>query len=149
MTPVPVLTPSGTAPVVTPAAGYAGDLSPRTAWEMVSAGEATLLDVRTIEERAYVGRVPGSLHVAWATGTAQTRNPHFVRQVGAILPKDTTILLICRSAKRSVSAAEALTKAGFTCVFNVAEGFEGDLDAKGHRGSANGWRFHGLPWEQD
>ncbi|MEM7686023.1 MAG: rhodanese-like domain-containing protein, partial [Pseudomonadota bacterium] len=31
---------------------------------------------------------------------------------------------------------------------NVAEGFEGDLDADGHRGTINGWKAHGLPWRQ-
>jgi rhodanese-related sulfurtransferase len=58
-------------------------------------------------------------------------------------------LLLCRSGKRSVLAAEAAAKAGFTNVFNVLEGFEGDLDAHQQRGKADGWRFHGLPWVQD
>lgn len=124
-------------------------VSPSQAWELVSAGEATLLDVRTVEERTYVGRVPGSLHVAWATGTAMTRNPHFVRQVGTLIGKDQPLVLLCRSGKRSALAAEALRKAGYSRVLNVDEGFEGNLGADGHRGTADGWRFHGLPWEQD
>uniref|UniRef100_A4WQJ9 Rhodanese domain protein n=1 Tax=Cereibacter sphaeroides (strain ATCC 17025 / ATH 2.4.3) TaxID=349102 RepID=A4WQJ9_CERS5 len=128
---------------------HAANLSPEAAWELVTSGIATLLDVRTIEERSFVGRVPGSKHVAWATGTAMTRNPHFVRQVSAIAAKDTTLVLLCRSGKRSASAAEALTKAGFARVFNIAEGFEGELDDNGQRGRFDGWRFRGLPWEQD
>jgi hypothetical protein len=36
-----------------------------------------------------------------------------------------------------------------TQVFNVQEGFEGDLDGQQQRGRNNGWRFHGLPWVQD
>ena len=133
-----------------PIAGAGGlHLSPADAWELVQAGSATLLDVRTLEERAYVGRVPGSLHVAWATGTAMTRNPHFVRQVQGLADKATTLVLLCRSGKRSEAATEALRKAGFSSVFNIAEGFEGNLDSHGHRGKADGWRFRGLPWEQD
>jgi len=31
----------------------------------------------------------------------------------------------------------------------VQEGVEGDLDPSGQRGHFNGWRFHGLPWQQD
>ena len=58
-------------------------------------------------------------------------------------------VLLCRSGKRSAQAAEAAAKAGFRHVFNVLEGFEGELDARQQRGHADGWRFHGLPWVQD
>jgi hypothetical protein len=34
-------------------------------------------------------------------------------------------------------------------VFNVLEGFEGDLDEQQQRGEAGGWRRWGLPWQQD
>ena len=126
-----------------------GQVPPVEAWDLLTKGLATLLDVRTVEERAFVGRVPGSIHVAWATGTAMVRNPHFARQVAAQLSKDAPLLLLCRSGKRSAEAAEALRKVGFTRVFNVLEGFEGERDAQGQRGRQDGWRFHGLPWEQD
>ncbi|PTR12988.1 rhodanese-like domain-containing protein [Cereibacter azotoformans] len=96
-------------PVLVTAEGYTGDLSPQSAWDLVTSGNAMLIDVRTAEERSFVSRVPGSKHVAWATGTAITRNPHFVRQVGAIAAKDTTLVVLCRSGKRSASAAEATT----------------------------------------
>lgn len=124
-------------------------VSPPEAWSLASSGAAVLLDVRTIEERAYVGRVPDSVHVPWATGTAMTRNPHFVRQVAALLARDRAIILLCRSGKRSAAAGEALLKAGFTDVRHVDEGFEGDLDGEDHRGRLNGWRHHRLPWVQD
>ena len=41
-----------------------------------------------------------------------------------------------------------LTEAGFTNVYNIDEGFEGELDDSHHRGSVGGWRYHCLPWEQ-
>ena len=128
---------------------YAGGVTPTLAWELFSAGEALLVDVRTAEERKFVGHVPGSLHVAWASGTSLTRNPRFVRELEAKVGKDATVLLLCRSGKRSVAAAEAAAKVGFTRVFNVLEGFEGELDAQQHRGAQDGWRIHGLPWVQD
>ena len=97
--------------------------------------------------------MPGSVHVAWATGTSLTRNPRFVRELEARLSgdggKDAVVLLLCRSGKRSVLAAEAAAAAGFRHVFNVLEGFEGEIDARQQRGGSDGWRFQGLPWVQD
>lgn len=132
---------------------YAGGVTPQQAWQLLQDGAAQLVDVRSAEELKFVGQVPGGQHVAWATGTALTRNPRFVRELEAKLAKaggkDATVLLLCRSGKRSVLAAEAAAKAGFTNVYNVLEGFEGEIDASGQRGHGDGWRFHGLPWAQD
>lgn len=128
---------------------YAGGLHPRSAWAVVQAGAARLVDVRSAEERKFVGQVPGSEHVAWATGTALTRNPRFVRELEAKFKKDEALLLLCRSGKRSALAAEAATKAGFTRVFNVLEGFEGELNADGQRRNSGGWVVRSLPWQQD
>jgi len=129
---------------------YAGGVPPQLAWRLFSSGEALLVDVRSGEERKFVGHVPDSLHVAWATGTALTRNPRFVRELEAkVGGKESVVLLLCRSGKRSALAAEAAAKAGFTQVYNVLEGFEGEIDALQHRGVADGWRFRGLPWIQD
>lgn len=129
---------------------YAGGVPPQLAWRLFSSGEALLVDVRSGEERKFVGHVPDSLHVAWATGTALTRNPRFVRELEArVGGKEAVVLLLCRSGKRSALAAEAAAKAGFTQVYNVLEGFEGEIDALQHRGVADGWRFRGLPWVQD
>jgi len=58
------------------------------------------------------------------------------------------VVLICRSGVRSLEAGKALIEAGVKDVYNVAEGFEGQMDEKHHRSSLGGWRYHGLPWEQ-
>lgn len=128
---------------------YAGSVTPQQAWALYKAGEAVLVDVRSGEERKFVGHVPDTLHVPWATGTSLTRNPRFVRELEAKTGKDAVIVLLCRSGNRSALAAEAAAKAGFPSVFNVLEGFEGDRDDAGQRGVRNGWRFYGLPWVQD
>jgi rhodanese-related sulfurtransferase len=128
---------------------YSGGVSPRLAWSLFSTGQAKLVDVRSAEERKFVGHVPDSVHVPWATGTSLTRNPRFVRELEAKTGKEVRILLLCRSGKRSAAAAEAAAQAGFTQVFNVLEGFEGEIDHQHHRGGQDGWRFHGLPWVQD
>jgi len=129
---------------------YAGGVAPPVAWALVKSGKAVLVDVRSNEERVFVGYVPGSVHVPWATGTALTRNPRFVRELEAKLGgKDKVAVLLCRSGNRSALAAQAATKAGLALVFNVLEGFEGELDGDSQRGRLNGWRHHGLPWVQD
>jgi rhodanese-related sulfurtransferase len=132
---------------------YAGGVPSVDAWRIVQTSAALLIDVRSIEERKFVGHVPCSWHVPWATGVALTRNPRFVRELEArIVPghgKDTVLLFLCRSGTRSALAAAAATKAGFRNAFNVLEGFEGGIDADRRRGSLGGWRHHGLPWIQD
>jgi rhodanese-related sulfurtransferase len=129
---------------------YAGGVSPPDAWALVSSGQAVLVDVRSNEERVFVGVVPDSLHVPWASGTALTRNPRFARELEAkIGGKDKPVLLLCRSGKRSALAAEAAARAGIAFAFSVLEGFEGDLDDRQQRGHVNGWRQRGLPWMQD
>jgi rhodanese-related sulfurtransferase len=129
--------------------GYAGNVTPQEAWDLVSAHAAVLVDVRTAEERQFVGRVEDSIHVPWATGLSLQRNPRFVRELEAKVRRDDVIVLLCRSGARSVAAAQALTDARFRNVFNILEGFEGDLDEQRQRGTRSGWRFHGLPWIQD
>ena len=129
--------------------GFAGSVDPREAWELFSSGKAVLVDVRTTEERKFVGHVPNSLHVAWMTGISMNRNPRFIKELEAKVKKDAIVLFLCRSGKRSAAAAEAATKAGFANAFNVSEGFEGDLNADKQRGSIGGWRLHRLPWVQD
>lgn len=129
--------------------GYAGDLTPQEALELVSTGRARLVDVRTPEERKFVGYVPDSLPVAWMTGTAFVRNPRFVRELEGKARKEEVLLFLCRSGQRSAAAAEAATKAQFQHAFKVLEGFEGELDERKRRGAKDGWRYHGLPWIQD
>jgi rhodanese-related sulfurtransferase len=128
--------------------GYSGSVTPEEAWELVTAGAAVLVDVRTVEERELVGRIPDSIHVPFMTGMALQRNPRFVREVETKVGRDKVVLLICRSGSRSAAAAQALSEGRFRNAFNVLEGFEGDLNELQQRGSRSGWRFHGLPWVQ-
>ena len=128
---------------------YAGTVPPHDAWVLAAAGAAILIDVRTTEEYKYVGHVPGTPLVQWQFGPALTKNPRFARELAGKAGKNEVILLICRSGKRSAAAAEAATRAGFSRVFNVLEGFEGEITADGQRGATGGWRYHRLPWIQD
>ena len=141
--------PSPSGPSPEPVVPHGGSVAPAEAWQLVRSGAVVLVDVRTAEERKFVGHVPDSLHVPWATGTALTRNPRFARELEVKVGLHRPTLLLCRSAKRSALAVDVAPKAGFTQIAYVQEGFEGDLDEHGQRGHANGWRHHGLPWLQD
>lgn len=128
---------------------FTGFISPQNAWALFQSAHAVIVDVRTHEERTFVGYIPESIHIAWATGTSLNRNPRFVKELENKVGKDKPILLLCRSGKRSAAAATAAFQAGFKNIYNIEQGFEGDLDDHQHRGSFNGWRFHQLPWQQD
>ena len=61
------------------------------------------------------------------------------------LSKADVVVLICRSGDRSGRAANRLAEAGYTRVYSVIDGFEGDMSRDGRR-SVNGWKNAGLPW---
>ena len=137
--------------------GYAGDLNPADAWALLAGEEsAELIDVRTDAEWVFVGRPDLSAlgkqvrFVPWQFFSFFQQNPDFVRQIEAVeLSKEQPLLFVCRSGQRSAVAAKAMTAAGYGPCYNVAEGFEGDCDAEGHRGAAGGWKVAGLAWVQD
>lgn len=133
-------------------------LTPKQAVEMVQENpRAILVDVRSSMEFLFVGHPKGAVHIAWIDEPDWDVNPNFVRQLrelmlGGIICDDgegcAPIILICRSGKRSVEAGQALLAAGFQDVYNVLDGFEGELNEEHQRSSLGGWRFDGLPWEQ-
>jgi len=136
---------------------YAGDLSPKETWEILSSDpKARLVDVRTVPEWAFVG-VPDlkpldkqPYFIPWQIFPNMQQNPEFTDQVRSSgAEADDPLLFICRSGGRSRMAAIAMTGQGFTRCYNVASGFEGDHDAKGHRGKESGWKVDGLPWAQE
>lgn len=126
--------------------GFAGIVSPHDAWHLFSRRIALLIDVRTADERKFIGHVPHSLRITWMTDVNLVKNRRFLRELVAKASKDDVILFLCSSGKRSAAAAEAATQAGFRNVFNVAEGFEGEM-VNGQRG-LSGWRSYDLPWVQ-
>jgi rhodanese-related sulfurtransferase len=127
---------------------YAGAVTPIEAWTLFTQGKAKLVDVRTLPEFKFVGSVPGSVNVVWH-GYDPKPLAAFLDAMRHVASPSEPVLLICRSAVRSDSAADALTEAGYTRVYNVLEGFEGQRNHAGHRGQVDGWRHHGLPWTQD
>lgn len=133
---------------ISPADGYAGDITPQQAWQWVQAGQAVLVDVRSDAEREWVGRVPGAAAVAWKQWPGMAMNADFDAQMRAAVPAGTPAVLLCRSGVRSIGAARRATELGLEA-YNILEGFEGDADEQAHRGQRGGWRLRGLPWRQN
>jgi len=127
---------------------YAGAVTPREAWQLVSERRARLVDVRTPAEFKFVGSVPGSVNIEWR-GADILPSAMFANALRQVARPTEPVLLLCRSAVRSHSAARVAAAAGFTRVYNVLEGFEGQRTHEGRRGDIDGWRRHGLPWTQD
>lgn len=118
-----------------------------------------LIDVRTRAEWAFVGLPDlaklgkGVLTVEWQTFPDSRIDPDFVQRLADHLDrigaaKDAELFFICRSGGRSRMAAEVMAAAGYSKCFNVADGFEGPLDASRQRGRVAGWKSEGLPWVQ-
>ncbi|MGC8774559.1 MAG: rhodanese-like domain-containing protein [Chlorobaculum sp.] len=139
-------------------------LSAKDAYEMVTKdpSKVLFLDVRTPAETEYVGiadqvnlNIPYMLddYSTWDAKKSRFQmspNSAFTLKVADALAarnlsKKSTIILICRSGDRSASAANLLTNAGYTNVYSVYEGFEGDKSKEGFR-TVNGWKNAGLPW---
>ena len=126
-----------------------------------------LLDIRTRSEVAFVGlpmRV--DVHIPYMTMPmipeydAERRtyaleiNPDFPQVFRAWaelrrLASDTPIIVMCRSGTRSARAADLMAQMGYTRVYTMVDGFEGDRASAGpevgHR-IVNGWRNAGLQW---
>ena len=130
-----------------PAAGYAGNVAPQTAFDWWQSGDAVLVDVRSDAEREWVGFVPGAVAIAWKQWPGMARNPQFGEQLKQAVPPGKKALMLCRSGVRSIAAAQHATELGIEA-YNILEGFEGDPDENGQRGHRAGWRLRGLPWRQ-
>jgi rhodanese-related sulfurtransferase len=125
-----------------------------------------MVDVRTAAEVEYVGTpdlVDANIsymiddYSAWDDKKARfamSPNSGFLTKISDVmakagLDKNSEVIVMCRSGDRSARAADLLSNAGYTKVYSVVDGFEGDVakdgDNKGKR-AVNGWKNAGLPW---
>jgi len=132
-------------------------ISAREAYELQQQVGTLLIDVRSHMEFLFIGHPTGAINIAWIDEPDWEINPNFVREIRQLILGGTSsveqsnevpIVLICRSGKRSLEAGNLLISKGLTKIYNVDEGFEGELNGTHQRSSLAGWRFDGLPWEQ-
>jgi rhodanese-related sulfurtransferase len=143
-----------------PVGNYAGEVGAQSAWDdLARTPNATLVDVRTRAEWAYVG-VPvltaigkSTLLMEWDEFPSGEIVPDFIERLNAELGKrgvdrTASLYFICRSGNRSRHAAMLAAEAGYARCYNVEFGFEGRLSPDRHRGTAGSWKAEGLPWVQ-
>lgn len=119
-------------------------VSPQEADALVKEDGYVYLDVRSIPEFD-AGHTPGAYNIPLlhATPTGMRPNGDFMSVVAAVFPKDSKLVLGCRSGNRSLRAAEALLAAGFRQVVDQRAGHEGARDAFGQL-QEPGWHGAGL-----
>ena len=121
----------------------------------------TVLDVRTLEEYLYIGHAPMAWNIPLMFQTnewdaekerfSMQPNPEFLTLVKEVAAPTDTIMVMCRSGGRSAMAVNQLAEAGFTNVYQITDGMEGDsIDDppsvfQGQR-LRNGWKNSGVPW---
>ena len=123
--------------------------------------QVKVLDVRTPEEYMFVGHAEMAWNIPWWIMTHQwddekdryvmIPNREFVAQVKELAEPKDTILVMCRSGDRAAMAVDALAKAGFTNVYNIIHGMEGDTvddpeNLYHGKRMKNGWKNSGSPW---
>ena len=144
-------------------------LYPKQAHQFVRAqkGKVLFIDVRTRAEAQFLGMatpvdalVPYVEFQDFMTDWDETRGFYklepfndFVPEVARRLQekglsKSDPIVLMCRSGERSSRAADLLAQSGYTRVYTVVYGFEGELSDAGRR-NINGWKNAGLPWSYE
>ena len=117
--------------------------------------DSYLIDVRTLPEWKFIG-VPDlfpinkeTIFVSWQIYPQMNENKNFEKQILDLgIQKNNNLYFICRSGQRSLCAAKLLINNGFTCCFNIHDGFEGDLNQHKKRSLINGWKYNNLPWKQ-
>jgi rhodanese-related sulfurtransferase len=144
-------------------------LSPKDAQRFIKAqkGKVLFVDIRTRAEAQFLGMpegvdalVPYVEFQEFMTDWDEKRSfyklepfsdfvPELERRMKAKgLTKNDPIVLICRAGERSSRAADLLADLGYTRVYNILYGYEGELSDKGRR-NLNGWKNSGLPWSYE
>ena len=137
---------------------YGGDVTPSEAWQVLKHFDSTharLIDVRTEPEWAFVGYPDLTMlgHkpvlIPWRLYPDYDQNLTFVQDLSQIITdKEAYLFFLCKSGSRSRDAAEAMAQNGYQRAYNIAGGFEGDLNAARQRSTVNGWKAEGLSWMQ-
>lgn len=123
-------------------------ITPEEAHERVTRDGARYVDVRT-EEEFDEGHPAGAFNVPWEIESEDgpVNNADFLSVMNAAFAKDAPLVIGCRTGRRSLEAAEALTDDGFTNVVDQRAGWEGTKDPFG-RFLEKGWSRLDLPVEE-
>lgn len=101
---------------------------------MAERGEAVLIDIRRPDEWQATGRPQGAYGVT-------LEDPAFIDKISAIAGTlDRSVILICRSGRRTLVGMNLLREAGFSSIAHIGEGMIGSEHGPG-------WLNRDLPLE--
>jgi rhodanese-related sulfurtransferase len=122
-------------------------VSPPEAAELLGQGWQ-YLDVRSIPEFEE-GHPAGAANIPLLhqQNGRMAPNPDFQRVVESTYPRDTKLVVGCKTGGRSAQAAALLEAAGYTSLVDMRGGMAGERDALG-RTTVPGWAAAGLPVEK-
>jgi rhodanese-related sulfurtransferase len=141
-------------------------ITAQEAYDMVNSGQATLIDVRTLQEAVWVGSpalVPGGNPIAylipWQFWTGVDENGISTYEPNDVFnelieqtfgdDKGQALITMCRSGHRSTYAAERLEELGYTNVYEIDNplkeisnhlGGNGGFQGSDYKGAYDGYR---------
>lgn len=127
------------------------DVTPQETKKLLATSKSTVciyLDVRTVAEFE-AGHVPGSWNIPVMTKSetgSMEKNPEFLSQVQAVIPKNSRVIVGCRSGSRSKRAWKMMRSAGYQQISNMLGGFLGKRDSSGTT-IHSGWKELGYKIE--
>jgi rhodanese-related sulfurtransferase len=118
------------------------EIEPLTASQIVESGDGIIVDVRLMEEMDLFGEVPGAISLP--LGIIQSLagydvDPAYMDEIAAIKAeqkvlllsmlvhhafRNTTLLCLCRSGKRSILATKVLRSLGYHLSYSIAGGLQ-------------------------
>jgi rhodanese-related sulfurtransferase len=129
-----------------PESGYKEIDPPAASQVLATDPKAIYLDVRSQREFA-AGHVAGAYNIPIAEPDATGQmapNDDFLRMVHAVIPKETKLIVGCKSGGRSARAAQVLLSNGYSDVANLKGGLHGHQSWSGQMEDP-GWIGSGLP----
>ena len=147
----------------TEAGKYVTSLQAYELWK-ANPDKIKIVDYRTQEEYVFIGHSAMAYNIPSKLWTGKWNeekkdydlqdNPDFEAYAKKKFALSDSIFVMCRSGHRSASSVNRLTKAGFTNVYNITDGFEGDKikDEESYlngKRMKNGWKNSGAPWTYD
>lgn len=122
-----------------------------------------IIDCRTPEEYVFLGHAAMACNIPsefmryklkeekGKQEPVMEQNQNFATLVMEKFQPDDTILVMCRSGGRSAKSVNKLAEAGFKNVYNITDGFEGDMvkdpeSCFNGKRMKNGWKNSGNPW---
>lgn len=119
-------------------------VSPEEALSLVEKEGYRYVDVRSVPEFE-AGHPTGAYNVpiAHLGAMGMSPNPEFLAVMEKAFPKDSKLVIGCKSGGRSMQAAGVLLAAGFQNVIDQRAGFQGGMDPSGR--PEPGWGPKGLP----